>query len=430
MRPRMKILFLTYNYIAPTEPGSVRAWQIGQFLASRGHQVTVVTSGTNYMTGAAGGGPAHAGGGGSGRVAVLKVASPVAAPRKSKLHRICHDTAVALLQAKTAFGLAGDHDLILSASPPILTPLFACWIAKAKGIRHVFEVRDLLSEGLRAADIIRVGPAVNLVERMERYCFRRADALVPVTPGIQRFLLSYGLPQEKMRLITNGVEDDLYETIHADGHLRRTLSIADDRFVVLFAGTLSSFSNVGVLLECAKTLSDRSPNVLFVIAGDGQYRRSYESFCLSHRLKNVLFVGSQPRARIPAFCAMADACVHLFREGPFWDIFFSNKIFDYMGAARPVVYSGGGDTADLIRKANGGIVTRGEDVAGLADAVMSLANDRAMAAELGRNGREYVLRHYSRRLLLSRYEDYLLHLKQLSDSANRSNLAVHPNTPY
>ncbi len=334
----------------------------------------------------------------------------MAAPRKSKLHRICHDTAVALVQAKTALGLAGEHDIILSASPPILTPLFACWIAKARGIPHVFEVRDLLSEGLRAAGIIRIGPAVKMVERMEHYCFHGADALVAVTPGIQRFLLSYGLPREKIRLITNGVEDDLYETIHADGHLRHSLSITEERFVVLFAGTLSSFSNVGILLECAKILADRCPEVLFVIAGDGQYRRSYETFCLHHRLKNVLFVGSQPRARIPAFCAMADACVHLFREGPFWDIFFSNKIFDYMGAAKPVIYSGGGDTADLIRKADGGIVVRGEDAAALAEAVTSLANDRATAEHLGQNGREYVMRHYSRRRLLSKYEDYLLDL--------------------
>lgn len=401
----MKILFLTYNFISPDQPGSIRAWQIGKFLQSRGHEVTVVTSSTHYMTGATGtsGFPEEAF---SENLSVRKVSTPVKNPRRSKWHRILHDSLFSAKQAVQAFKLAKETDLILSASPPILTPFTAIFIARWRRIKHVFEVRDILSEGLRSARIIRQKSFIKLIEELEEYCFRKAHGLIAVTPGIERIIVKKGIPPQKVKLITNGVEDELYATLSDRSEVRKNWKIPGSKFVVFFSGTLSTFSNVGLLLEAAKLLKNHE-HILFIIAGDGQKRADYEKFSHDNELNNVLFLGAQPRQQIPDLCVMANVCVHMFKEGPFWDIFLSNKIFDYMGAGRAVIYAGGGDSAKLIRDANGGLVVRPEDASALKDSILQSYNDPAAIRKMGENARAYVLRNYSRRNLLSRMENYL-----------------------
>jgi glycosyltransferase involved in cell wall biosynthesis len=232
------------------------------------------------------------------------------------------------------------------------------------------------------------------------------NGLIAVTPGIRRLMLQKGVPDEKIKLVTNGVEDELYEQLPESEDTRHRWSIPAKTVVVFFSGTLSTFSNVGLLLEAAALLKDKI-NIRFIIAGEGQMRTKYEEFCSLRKLQNVCFIGARPRNEIPGLCVMADLCVHMFKEGPFWDIFFSNKMFDYMGAGRPVVYSGGGDSAALIKQSDGGLVVESENPAALAEGILKLASNPEMRKQMGQRARTYVLTHYSRQLLLAKLEGYL-----------------------
>ncbi len=400
----MRILFLTYNLIPPNQPGSIRAWQVASFLVRSGHDVIVVTSNTHYMTGSVG--LKSAGGVDNLKALTVKrVASPIKNPRQTKWHRIMHDTMVAFRQLLESVKEIQNVDLVLSASPPILTPLTACLLSRMFSSAHIFEVRDMLAEGLKAGKIIRNKAFIAVIDKLERFCFTVSDGLIAVTPGIKRLMLGKGVPEANIKLITNGVEDELYELLPDSKVKRKEWNVPDDAFIAFFSGTLSTFSNVGLLLEAARLCKDTS--IHFLIAGEGQKRTEYEAYCTRHRLNNVRFLGAQPRAEIPGLCVMSDICVHMFKEGPFWDIFFSNKMFDYMGAGRPVVYSGGGDSADLVRRSEGGVVVRSEDPVALSNGILYLYENPDKRKQLGGNAREYVMEHYSRKKLLCEMERYL-----------------------
>lgn len=418
----MRILFLTYNYIPPDQPGSIRAWQIGNFLQNAGHQVTVLTGSTHYMTGgrekSSVSGRLDPGDG----IDVIPLSSPIQNPRRTKGHRILHDTIVSLRQAAAALRIMPRSDLVLSASPPILTPMMACMMSKAFGVPHVFEVRDILADGLEAAGIVRQKWFVFLIDFFEKTCFRLSDGLVAVTPGIRRLMLQKGVDDERMILVTNGMEDELYRTVPDRSAMRKRWGVDPQAFVVFFSGTLSAFSNVGLLLESARLLKiDRK--ILFLIAGEGQKRAEYEAFCRINGLGNVRFLGACPRTEIPGLCAASDICVHMFKEGPFWDIFFSNKMFDYMAAARPVVYAGGGDSADLIRKAEGGLVVHSEDPKALARGICYFLKNPNEKSRMGKNARDYVTRHFSRQKLLTAMESYLKDVVNSAAARSRSKAA-------
>lgn len=401
----MRVLFLTYNFIPPSKPGGLRAWQIGRYLVDAGHHVTVVTCATNYMVGgqreAMRGIPPDE----TGRLKVIEVQTPIKNHRRSKGHRILHDIIFALKQFRVAFASAGNVDLVLSASPPILTPMMACVLSFYYKIPHIFEVRDILSAGLVAGGIIRSKMFVTLIDVLEKFCFRCSRGLVAVTPGIRRLMIKKGISDDKIIVITNGVEDELYAVMPQKATACKHWALADGVFKVVFTGTLSSFSNVQLLLESARLLA--TENVVFLIAGEGQKRAAYENFCCLNGLEKVRFLGAIARNQIPSLCTAADVCVHMFKEGEFWDIFFSNKMFDYMGAGRPVVYSGGGDSAALVRSAKGGLVVQAENPKALADGILFFLNSPGKKQTMGENARKYVFEHYSRKQLMSRMVCYL-----------------------
>lgn len=66
-----------------------------------------------------------------------------------------------------------------------------------------------------------------------------------------------------------------------------------------------------------------------------------------------------------------------------------------------------GEAVDIIHQAGAGVVVPPEDPKSLADAILMLQADSIKRQELGRNGREFVVSHYSREILARRLADVL-----------------------
>jgi glycosyltransferase involved in cell wall biosynthesis len=66
-----------------------------------------------------------------------------------------------------------------------------------------------------------------------------------------------------------------------------------------------------------------------------------------------------------------------------------------------------GYARQVMEQANAGIFIQPEDPADLAEAITRLAADPALCESLGRNGRQHVLQHFSRRRTAGTYLDIL-----------------------
>jgi glycosyltransferase involved in cell wall biosynthesis len=69
------------------------------------------------------------------------------------------------------------------------------------------------------------------------------------------------------------------------------------------------------------------------------------------------------------------------------------KAIAIMGCGKPVIYSGAGEGAEIVRSASAGLVVPPEDPTAMAAAIRRLVADPAEAARLGANGRRYVESH-------------------------------------
>jgi len=121
----------------------------------------------------------------------------------------------------------------------------------------------------------------------------------------------------------------------------------------------------------------------------------------------VRFVGQQPREKIPAYITASDVCLVLLKKSELFKTVLPTKMLEFMSCARPVILGVDGHARNVMERANAGLFVPPEDSAELADAILRLAADPGLRESLGRNGRQYVLQHFSRQQAAEVYLDVL-----------------------
>ena len=141
----MHILLIHQAFASLEEPGGTRHFEFARMLVARGHQVTVIASPISYITGARVEAAATlAATAGHPGLRILR-ASVYAAHHRSFVHRILAFFSFMFSSFWLGLGVP-DVDLVWGTSPPIFQGVTAWILARLKGARFLFEVRDLWPE--------------------------------------------------------------------------------------------------------------------------------------------------------------------------------------------------------------------------------------------------------------------------------------------
>jgi glycosyltransferase involved in cell wall biosynthesis len=233
------------------------------------------------------------------------------------------------------------------------------------------------------------------------FLYRRAARVVVVTHAFKDILVRRGLPEDKVSVITNGVDLDTFVPAPRDTSLRATHDLGD-ACVVLYIGAHGISQALPSLLEAARLLGDRR-DIRFVFVGEGAEKTLLMERAAALGLRNVLFLPGQPKATMPEWYATADVALVPLRNIPLFETFIPSKMFEILACERPIVGSVKGEARAILVKSGGAIVVDPEDGAAVADAVRQLADDPARRARLGAAGRAFVAAQYNRSALAAAY---------------------------
>ena len=142
----------------------------------------------------------------------------------------------------------------------------------------------------------------------------------------------------------------------------------------------------------------------------------------SKGLTNVRFLDQQPRENIPAYICASDVCLVLLKKSDVFKTVIPTKMLEFMSCGRPVVLGVDGQARSILESARAGIVIEPESSRALTEAICYLSANREAACELGRNGREYILREFSRSQTAEEYIRVLEDLLNLPEE--RENIAA------
>ena len=412
----MKILYVSQYF--PPEMGApaARASELSRHWANMGHDVTVLTGFPNHPTGVV---PREY----AAKFRRLVVREEISAvnvvrtwllpfPNRKAYERILNYSSFCLSAASTGL-LVSRPDVVIASSPQLLVGLSGLWLARCKRVPFVFEVRDLWPESLAA---VGAGDGNSMLHRtlakIAGFLYRNCDRLVVVTPAFEDHLIKYwDLPRNKISVIENGVETDLFAPV-LKTDLRKRWD-AEKKFVVSYIGTMGMAHGLETVITAAAKLRDTNPEILFLLVGEGAEKERIVALAKERSLNNLQFVDQQPRQEIPAYIVASDACLVPLKKTDVFKTVIPTKMLEFMSCARPVILGVEGQARTILEEARGGISIEPEDPQALADAICYLAANRDHARILGENGREYIVRKFSRRQTA---EKYIRMLKRLLKS--------------
>jgi glycosyltransferase involved in cell wall biosynthesis len=400
----MRVLTLSQWYIPEPE---TKVHLLGRDLTACGHQVTAITGFPNYPAGKLYPGYRIHWRQWEQRDGVRVLRLPLYPDHsRSALKRALNYLSFAASASLLGPLLSGPADVMWVYHPPLTVGIPAWWIGLLRRVPFVYEVQDLWPETLAATGMVLPAWAVPWISRLAQFIYRHAAAIAVISPGFKRNLISKGVPAEKIHVIPNWADEEIYRPVPRDETLAAEHGLAG-RFNVMYGGNLGAAQAMDNVLEAAVRLRDL-PKVQFVLIGDGVDEVRLCEIAQERGLDNVRFIGRQPAERMPYFFALADALlVHLKRD-PLFEITIPSKTIAYLACGRPILSCVAGDAAEVVQSAGAGLVCPPEDPAALAQAVRDLY---AMSADqreaMGHSGRHAFLANYTRAVLVDRYEALL-----------------------
>lgn len=398
----MHILLIHQAFAALNEAGGTRHHELALFLASRGHQVTVIASPVSYLTGAAS--PASSASSAEGRVRILR-ACTYQALHKSFFHRLLAFFSFMFSSFWLGLQVKGV-DVVWGTSPPIFQGLTAWALARLKGAKLLFEVRDLWPDFAVAVGVLKNPLLIRLSLWLEAFLYRHADQMMVNSPAYVAHVLARGA--KRVELLPNGADPAMFNPLDLGQAFRAQYKL-QNCFVTLYAGAHGLSNDLEIALQAAALLQDL-PSLRLVLLGDGKEKPNLQARAQALGLKNVLFLPPAPKTEMAQALAAADACLAILKPLPEYRTTYPNKVFDYMAAGRPIALAIDGVIREVVEKAGCGLFAQPGSPQALAQTLRSLAQNPTQSLEMGLAGRRYLEEHFDRQKLACRLEQALLEL--------------------
>ena len=289
----------------------------------------------------------------------------------------------------------GRFDVIVATSPQFFCAV-AGWVAGfLKRTPWIFELRDLWPDFLHAVGALRTGPLLRFWQRFELHLYRSASAIVCVSRPYMEKLVQRGIAAEKLRFVPNGVDVDEWMLLDREA-ARAALRIGAGDLVVSYVGTVGLAHGLGLLLDAASRVRSQYPRVRFLVVGDGAEREALEQHAVASGLDNVRFLGLVPHSRARQIITASDVAVVLLRGFPVFKTAVPSKMFEAMAAAVPILLGVDGEARRILEAAGAGFFCPPGDLDGFVVGLEKLMADEDLRWRMGRAGRSFVAREFSR----------------------------------
>ncbi|MBL9141832.1 MAG: glycosyltransferase family 4 protein [Phycisphaerae bacterium] len=277
-----------------------------------------------------------------------------------------------------------------------------------KGTRLVLWTMDLYPEVPAAAGVLkRDGLAHRFFKRLDIFCLHRADRVVVLGRCMRDRVLAKGIDPARVEMINVWADPNEVHDVPPERNSYRDEWNIGNRFVVEYSGNLGIGHDDATMLDAMRrTRGD--DRLRWAIVGGGTKKAGVDAFVAKERIDNAVLRPYQPRSRLADLISLGDIHLVTVAEG-FEGLMVPSKFYGVLAAARPTIYIGPetSEVAQVIQSEQCGLVVRQGDGAGLAAAVLALADNPARAREMGQRGRDVLMRLYGTTMACARWQRML-----------------------
>ena len=382
----MKILFFTDHFYPEPSAPAAHVYERARLWVEWGHSVTVITSVPNFPEGRV-----YAGYRNGWRsvesldgIRVVRVRTYMA--RNEGFTRRTLDYASYMCSSGLLAHFEARPDVVISTSPHLFVPLAGVTYSLSRRIPHVFELRDLWPATIRGVFGERVSHVYRLLELCELWLYRKSSRIICLTNSFAADLQKRGIPADKMDVILNGANLDLFSPRPRDAQLEERYALRG-QFVVGYLGTIGLSHGLENVLEAAALLHEEPITFLFV--GAGAELGELSRVASERGLDNVIFTGRQSREAMPAFWSLVDVSLIHLKNSEVFKTVVPSKIFESMAMGLPILYVGpSGEGSEIVRKHCAGVIITPDDPHALSREVHSLRENAQLCQTMAASSLE------------------------------------------
>jgi glycosyltransferase involved in cell wall biosynthesis len=210
------------------------------------------------------------------------------------------------------------------------------------------------------------------------FAAKKYDEIILVDPSQKPYFLDYGVQEDRLSVVRNGVEADQF----SPPAQRKDDGIMD----FVYVGRLSLDKGVNILLDAFGQYHRENPDSKLTLIGDGMLKNQIEDTVDDD---SITWIGNIGHDKIPAVLQKMDAFVIPQNIGG-----LGLSVMEAMSCGLPVITTAIGETVRLIDN-DEGILVKPHCVEDVVDAMRVLGDDMNLRRSMGRKCRQKVEDQYS-----------------------------------
>lgn len=230
---------------------------------------------------------------------------------------------------------------------------------------------------------------------LTKLALNNAEFILVNSRNSQRLLKEqWGIPDTRLRLFYPGVDTTRFTPANRDERCRQRLGW-NDRPVVLTVARLQRRKGHDIMILAMADIRKVFPNVLYVIAGNGEERTTLQSLARQHGVAgNVQFMGEVDERTLVECYQQCDLFALPNRQIAEDFEGFGMVLLEAQACGKPVLAGASGGTSETMNSPHTGRTVPCERPEALAAAVIDLLSDSDRLAQMGKAARAWAVERF------------------------------------
>lgn len=402
------ILFLTDNFPPEVNAPASRTFEHCRQWVRAGEQVTIITCAPNFPSGKVFAGYANKlwhievidG------IKVIRVWTYITA--NEGFARRSLDYLSFMFAAIIAALWVRKVDIVIGTSPQFFTVCAAYFVALLKRVPWIFELRDIWPESIKAVGAMQESWLSRTIERVELFLYIKATRIVALTNAFKKTLIERGIAENKIDVVTNGVDLNLFQARPKNTQLLKKLGL-ENQFIAGYIGTLGLAHGLDTLLEAAQILQTipEGQQIKLLFLGDGARKAVLKKRAHVENFNNVVFIDTVKKADVPEYWSILDVSIIHLKKDPLFEKVIPSKLFESMAMGIPVIHGVAGESAELVRNSQSGVIFESENAQQLAQCLLAVKVNSERYLNLKKNATQ-AAKIYNRNEIAERMRQVIL----------------------
>lgn len=245
-------------------------------------------------------------------------------------------------------------DIIIATSPQFFTALAGRTLSFWKRKPWIMEVRDLWPESIKTVGAMKDNMFIRYFEKEEKWCYKSATRIVTVTDKFKTIIKEKGITDDKIEVVKNGANLNLYQPRPKEQSLVRKLNL-ENKVVLGYIGTHGMAHNLGFILDCAKRMMESHPSLHFLFIGDGAEKGKLLQKVKTENIRNVTMLDSIPKDEVSDHLSILDAAIINLKKSDLFTTVIPSKIFETSAMEIPILLGVDGEARSIVEQYGAGV---------------------------------------------------------------------------